>query len=56
MDPMLIFNYSEGDFQILPVAVLLWRYLGVYHAGLPTVHDLVTGFWTPSDAEAAVGL
>lgn len=41
---------------MLPIAVLLWRYLGSYHAGLPTAHDVVTGFWQPTEAEAEAGL
>jgi len=27
-----------------------------YHSGLPSAHDVVTGFWTPSEAEAEAGL
>jgi len=55
-DPDLLFTYSEGDFQILPVAVMIWRYMQSYHSALPSAHDVITGLWTPTEAEAEAGL
>jgi len=55
--PNMLWEYSGGDgFQILPVAVLIWRYLARYHSGLPSPHDVVTGFWEPTEAEEEAGL
>jgi len=55
-DPDLLFTYNEGDFQILPVAVGIWRYMQSYHSALPSAHDVITGLWTPTEAEAEAGL
>lgn len=55
-DMFYSFTVGDSDLRMLPIAVLLWRYLGSYHAGLPTAHDVVTGFWQPTEAEALAGL
>lgn len=58
-NPDMVYDFppgSAGDFQIMPVAILIWRYLQNYHAGLPSGHDVVTGFWEPTDAEEEAGL
>jgi len=47
---------DEGEFQVLPIAILIWRYMQRYHSGLPSAHDVVTGFWQATDAETAVNL
>lgn len=55
-DPSLLFSYNEGDFQILPVAVGIWRYMQSYHSALPSAHDVITGLWTPTEAQTEAGL
>ena len=58
-NPNLMFTFSgeeEGQFQLLPVAALVWRYMQSYHSGLPSGHDVITGMWEPSEAETAAGL
>jgi hypothetical protein len=55
-DPYLMYTFSEGDFQVLPVAALVWRYMQSYHSGLPSGHDVVTGLWEPADDEVAAGM
>lgn len=56
-NPDLIYTYNEEDeFQFLPLAVLMWRYMQSYHSALPSPHDVVTGFWTPNEAEVEAGL
>jgi hypothetical protein len=55
-DANLMFTFSDGDFQVLPVAALVWRYMQSYHSGLPSGHDVITGMWEPTEAEAAAGL
>lgn len=54
-DPNLLWTYG-GDFPILTIGVLMWRYLSSYHSGIPSGHDVMTGFWQPSEEEEAAGL
>lgn len=38
--------YGDGEeFNNLPPGVIFWRYLQSYHSGLPSMHDIITGFW-----------
>lgn len=54
-NPNLIFTYDE-HFPILALAVHIWRYMGMYHSALPSSHDVVTGFWQPTEAHTALNL
>lgn len=49
--PEIVFTYNgeDEDFQVLPLAILFWRHMQSYHSGLPSTHDLVTGFFEVGD-------
>jgi len=42
--------------KFLGIATIFWRYMQYYNSHLPSVHDVMTGSWSPSGAEAAAGL
>lgn len=40
----------------MPMAVALWRYVTPAHDALPSVHEVASGMWTPSEKEKKQGL
>jgi hypothetical protein len=32
----------------LPIHMHLWRYMDYFNSSVPSLHDLITGFWKPT--------
>jgi hypothetical protein len=48
LNPDSMFSIGGDDFKFLPLASTIWRYQQYYHSHLPSLHDVVTGLWTPT--------